>query len=217
MEEMGYDFCCVSLNREEQDPTKHHEGDFCNASRFIRGFKDFLNKNGMGEGNRPIQICVDWYWLPPGYDNDRIMQEGFFQNTLPLIALNGLLRKDRDDGGDDIPPGVVWVPYTLNVVKYIYKHKDVLEKSYCICYVGSELLLKEHAMYKATCSISSKDMEILGKKKDDGKSSEWRNVLSVGRAKQKISAADGINADGFEGYVQKIHSENTLMVKLQLI
>ena len=115
----------------------------------------------------------------PDMTTTALCKKVFFQNTLPLIALNGLLRKDRDDGGDDVPPGVVWVPYTLNVVKYIYKRKDVLEKSYCICYVGSELLLKEHAMYKATCSISSEDMAILGTKKDDGKSSEWRNVLSV--------------------------------------
>ena len=146
------------------------------------------------------------------------MQEGFFRSTLPLIASNEILRKDRGDGGRDAPPGVVWIPYTLNVVKYIFKHKDLLEESYFICYVGRELLIKEHAMYKATSSMSSEDMEILGKKKNNGKVSEWGNVSSsAGWAKQKISAADGIDEDGFEEYVREIHSENTLMVKLQLI
>ena len=217
MQEMGYDFCCVSLNSEDQETEKHYEGNFCNASRFIRGFKEFLDENGMGEGNRPLQICVDWYWLPPGYDNDRIMQEGFFRDTLPLIALKGILSKKGDEGREDVPSGVVWVPYTLNVVKYIFKHKDLLEKSYVVCYVGRELLMKEHAMYKATCSMSSEDMEIFGKRKDDGKVSEWRNVSSAGWAKQKISAADGIDEDGFEEYAKEIHSEKTLMVKLQLI
>lgn len=217
MQEMGYDFCCVSLNSEDQDLTKHYEGNFCNASRFIRGFKQFLDKNGMGEGNRPLQICVDWYWLPPGYDNDRIMQEGFFRDTLPLIASRGILSKKGDGEREDVPSGTVWVPYTLNVVKYIFKHQDLLEEFYLISYVGKELLIKEHAMYKATRSMSSEDMEIFGKKKDDGKVSEWRNVSSAGWAKQKISAADGIDEDGFEEYVKEIHSENTLMVKLQLI
>ena len=165
----------------------------------------------------PIVRLRTGYWLPPGYDNDRIMQEGFFRSTLPLIASRGILNKVGDGGGGDIPSGVIWIPYTLNVVKYVFKHKDLLEKSYIICYVGKELLISEHAMYKATISISIEDMEILGKKKDDGKICEWGNISAAGWAAQKVSAADGINADRFEEYGKEIHSENTLMIKLQLI
>lgn len=60
LQEMGYDFCCVSLDNEGQDESKHYEGNFCRTSpRFIRGFEEFLNNNGMREGNCPNQICVD--------------------------------------------------------------------------------------------------------------------------------------------------------------
>ena len=102
----------------------------------------------------------------------------FFRiKTLPSIASNRILSKEVGEGQGDAPSGVIWIPYTIHVVKYVFKHKDRLERSYAISYVGKDILLIENVMFTATNRISNEDMIILGKQKYHEEKHECLNAL----------------------------------------
>ena len=84
-------------------------------------------------------IVLDYFFCPAGYVNTR-WTEGFFKNTLPLIAMEKVLSDD----------GELWLPHVYYVEQMLQKYCDELSVHYDWFLVNDP---KKNPLYLATDNV----------------------------------------------------------------
>ena len=217
LRDAGFDCFCVSKgNKDGNDESMHYYGDFCD-----RKFVDELREKLVGK--HPVQICVDWVWCPIGWDTTHYLKPQFFTKTLPNIASvlcsnaieieanNRRITWKRKKDRNDIPSGVIFLPFTLGILAELFKPLVEVERKYTISYLDREQLMVEHPMYAATASIPDSHIKLLNKdpRPEDGDAKCIFKNIDAG-------ASSNIDARQFKSYVLSNCSRQTRMIKLTL-
>jgi len=88
----------------------HVRANFANCRRMLKSMIDSWGMNQVFD-----QIILDYFFCPAGYVNMR-WAEGFFRDTLPAFAANGMIAED----------GSIWLPHAYYVEQMLEKYDSEL-------------------------------------------------------------------------------------------
>lgn len=140
-------FCVSREQAAIYNTSRHLDANFNRASFAAALQKQFCTKFQ--------QVILDWFWIPPGWD-DSHWNRSFFSQTLPALAKEQVLEVG----------GQVILPFCFHCFKEVIGSLDSLREFYDISFLHKDEL-ELITLWKGTRSIDSEAMQhALGKRID---------------------------------------------------
>ena len=139
-------FCVSREQAAVYREDRHLDANFNRSSSFIKVLKRQF------DGRRFQQVVLDWFWIPPGWD-DSHWSRSFFVSTLSLLAREGLLEED----------GRVFLPFCFHCFKEVIGSFESLRLYYNVSFLRKDEL-DTICLWKGTNRIDPRTMQdTLGK------------------------------------------------------